>query len=141
MNETLAQLSESFRQMAFINAVLGGFVFAYLGTLITSELKSVILNYMIGLSVFSAVFFIIVTIVSTLSVMLLSKYQLAGTAAIPAQVEFARPLVLILFFLAIQASLLSLGLAGWLRSKMLGMFSSIAAGIGVIIVIITVVIF
>ncbi|MEM8486841.1 MAG: hypothetical protein AAF564_14910 [Bacteroidota bacterium] len=103
--------------LAFVNAVLGGFAFAFLGALITIDKSSRILSVAQVVVAVAACFFLVATLGSTM---------LSGLDELESFAHLRRPISLS-FFGGLFFLLVSIGLSGWLRSRSLGISTSLIA--------------
>ncbi len=119
-------------QIGGLSAFLGGFAATFLGTLLALGLKGRTASLSIGFAVTSAVGFIAAVVASTALVALL--HPDAPDAVAEASAAGPRAVMALTFLLGLYALLLSLGLSGWSRSRGTGLTTSIAAGIGIVVV-------
>lgn len=134
METNIEQAIRGFREFAFISAVLGGFVFAFIGALLTSENTKKVVDWALGSSVFGAFCFILSTLLSVLAYLIVSK---SAGLVLPSKVDTASVWVRILFFLGIISIIVSLGVSGWIRSRQLGYLTATLAGFATFGVILT----
>jgi len=133
MNELApAYLSALASQVGALSAFLGGFAATFLGTLLALQVKGRTGSLAIGFAVTSSAAFIVAVVASTALVALLHPQApaavQAGSAAGP------RAIMSLCFGVGLYALLASLGLSGWTRSRGAGLTTSIAAGLGVVLV-------
>jgi hypothetical protein len=124
-------LSAIATQTGGLSAFLGGFAATFLGTLLALNVRGRTGSLAIGFSVTSSVAFIVAVVGSTATVAALHPDGPAGRVA---SAGFAQVVMSLGFALGLYALLISLGLSGWSRSKGTGWTTSIAAGLGVILV-------
>ncbi|CAN5341489.1 hypothetical protein BH09PSE1_BH09PSE1_27180 [soil metagenome] len=119
-------------QIGGLSAFLGGFAATFLGTLLALGVRGRTASLAIGFAVSSSVAFIVSVVASTALVALLHPQapQLMHSAA-PGG---ARVLLTLSFVVGLYALLISLAFSGWSRSKGTGLTTSIAGGIGILLV-------
>ncbi len=124
-------------QLIFISVFLGGVSAGILGNLITSNKSGKLINVMIfGYAIASTAF-----IVSVFS-MTKTLVMVTPGSPFPKPEVFqsaTNPLGVLGFFLGIIALLFMIALSGWLKSKKLGIATSIIALIGFLIVMATII--
>jgi hypothetical protein len=123
-------LASATNQFSFISALIGGFSIALIAGLINLERKR-ITDWSIGFLIVSSIVQIGCTFfLSFLSFKILT---LSGNANYKVLNEFLSKidpklsLVIIAFLLSFYSFIISIGLLGWIRSKKLGILSSIVA--------------
>lgn len=130
MNLSPEVLAEVFRQCAFISALIAGFSFAFLAVILTSETKRRVDDWTAGFAIAETAGLIVCALGWTLSVPRVLALA-AGTAATPFQMPGEMRMIhrsLSLTFIGcFFLFLTSLGLSGWIRSKTLGIASTIIA--------------
>jgi hypothetical protein len=121
-------LSELLGQIAFLSAVLGGFSVTFLATILVVPSPTSVTAWVIGAAGVAAAFFIAAAVSAT-------------GAGLAIQVpEFAHRLPLLqgiagaAFAIGIYAFLVALGACGWVRSRRIGIVTTVAAGMGAILV-------
>lgn len=126
-----AYLATLATQIGALSAFLGGFAATYLATFLTVGQRSRAAALAVGGAVTAAVGFIIAVVASTMLIAALHPDAPAGAGqmALTAQVVMSLG-----FLVGLLALLLSLGVSGWTRSRAMGWTTSIAAGLGVVIV-------
>jgi cytochrome b561 len=125
-------LSAIAAQVGGLSAFLGGFAATFLGTLLALGGRGRATSVAIGFAVSSSVAFIVAVVSSTALVAVL--HPQAPPAVAGTSMEGARAIMAMAFILGLYALLISLALSGWSRSKATGLTTSIAAGLGVILV-------
>lgn len=126
-------LAEMGRQIAFLSAFLGGFAATFLGVLLQSPSSRRHVGWAAGAAAVASASFLIAVISGTLFAVVLHPGAPLGIAN-PTFLPQVRTLMLITFALGIYSILLSLGLSGWIRSRQLGIVTSVAALISALIV-------
>ena len=124
-------LAETARQTASLSAFFGGFVAAFIGTLLLFNSRPRLASWAIGSATLSAVAFIVAVINATKVVVSLPLYTPTNLSNLPAAIVRARLLGTISFGVGIYGLLFSLGLSGWLHSKRTGIITSTFAIIGI----------
>lgn len=126
-------LAEMGRQIAFLSAFLGGFAATFLGILLQSPSTRRRVGWAAGAAAVASASFILAVISGTLLAVVLHPGAPPGIAK-PTFLPQVRILILITFAVGIYSILLSLGLSGWIRSRQLGIVTSMAALISAVIV-------
>ncbi|HEY0100516.1 MAG TPA: hypothetical protein VGB76_16340 [Pyrinomonadaceae bacterium] len=132
MNTTPESLADLFRQLAFVGALIGGFAFAFLGVLLTAPSRSRIVEWTAGTAMATAAGLIVCVIGWTLmaSVIVMSAPANGGAeASLQAAAKFnlMHSRLSLLFIICMFLFLASLGLSGWVRSRALGIVSTVLA--------------
>ncbi len=134
MNLSPEFVAELFRQCAFISALIAGFSFAFLAVILTSNTKRRVDDWTAGFAIAATAGLIVCALGWTLAapeILTLTKGPTgASTFELP---ETLRTIHRSLSFTSIGCFFLfltSLGLSGWIRSKILGIISSSIAFIG-----------
>ncbi|PAP81659.1 hypothetical protein B1759_10190 [Rubrivirga sp. SAORIC476] len=115
--DELAQLGEAAGQLAFLSAVLGGFSFSILSSLLTAEGPRGLGTALVSSAAIAAAAFLCASIMGTL----LSFSPDVTVAVVP------RRTLMVLLVVGMYALLIALGLCGWVRSRVTGMITSLAA--------------
>jgi hypothetical protein len=128
-----AYFVELFRQLAFLSVFLGGFAATFLATLLAVDSPRKAAGWAIGSAAFSAAFFIITAMAS---VMLVSVLHPDIPADLQAGVSIVNGRIVsaLSFILGMYALLLGVGVSGWIRSRSLGLVTSLAAGLAAVVV-------
>lgn len=119
-----------FNQLGSISAVLGGFAFASAGALLaaTEDRTGRSASVSIGAAVLSATCFILCALSWTLSAV--RAISLAGAGdELPSVLLSLHAVMSFVFQLGILTLFVSLGASGWVRSRKLGLFTSVAASL------------
>jgi len=125
-------LSAIAAQLGGLSAFLGGFAATFLVMLMGLSGRGRAASFAIGFAASSAVAFIVAVVASTGLVAVLHPEAPGMVAATPS--GGARVLMTLAFLLGLYSLLFSLALSGWARSKGTGWTTSIAAGLGVVLV-------
>jgi hypothetical protein len=126
-------LAEIGRQIAFLSAFLGGFAASFLGILLQSQNSRRYVGWAAGAAAISSASFILAVISWTAVALVLHPGAPPGVAK-PTFLPQVHSLIFVTFGIGIYGILLSLGLSGWIRSRALGIVTSIAALLSGIIV-------
>ena len=124
----LALLAELYRQCAFISALVTGFLFAFLAVILTNKSTKRIDDWT---AIFTIISISLLTVcalgwtfnAASVQAALLTESQ----TRILSKYQTIHHHLSVLFILGFYLFLLSLGLSGWIRSKMVGIFSSVSA--------------
>ena len=117
--------------LAFVNAVLGGFAFAFLGALITIEKNSRILTSTFIVISLSVGCFLVATLGSALLASAMEEMQ--TVTELPAYARSVIRRFSLCFIAGVFFFIAGIGMVGWIRSRFLGIATSIIAvfaGIG-----------
>ena len=126
-------LAETGRQIASLSAFLGGFAATFFGILLQSSNSRRHVGWAAGAAAVASASFILAVISGTTLALVLHPGAPPGVAKATFLPQ-VRLLILIAFTCGIYSILLSLGLSGWIRSRQLGVVTSVAALISGIIV-------
>jgi len=118
------------RQIGFVSAVLAGFCAAFLGTLIGIRSESRFASWTIGTTTLSAVSFVCAVIASTKLVVVLHPAAPNGAAATAGS---ARIVFAFSFILGLYSLLAALALTGWVRSRRMGVVTTVIALAGAVV--------
>lgn len=120
---------ELFRQLAFINAILGGFAITFLSVLLTAPSTHRIVNWVVGMITAAAACFILSALGSTFSAVIASRVT---DGDLPGPVWSLHQPLSLLFLAGTLLLFTALGMSGWLRSRGLGLATTVIAGLSVI---------
>lgn len=126
-------LAEIARQIAFLSAFLGGFAATFLATLLAAHSPKRITAWTICSSALAASAFVVST---TVSVMLVVTLHPNAPADITTGQDVVRSRILstLGFIVGIYALLLGIGLCGWMRSRRVGLVTSVGASVAALVV-------
>ena len=127
----LPYINELAKQLAFISSFLGGFSVTFLGALILSDKEGRLMRSIIVSTAVSAFAFII-------TVMAMTQLIMVSTEGYPFKIEqgdlsTSRVIGTLTFMFGVLSLLLTIGLSGWLKSRRLGLITSILGGLTLII--------
>lgn len=114
--------------MIGICSFMGGFSATIFVTLLTLAKPGIFARIAIGASAFAAVAFIIC--LNTAVSMSFALHPAAPEMVKDAPLQTLQLTLAASFMLGITAMLASIGVAGWIRSRALGIFTSVIAGVG-----------
>lgn len=126
-------LAEMARQVAFISAFLGGFAATFLATLLVANPTRKSADWSIGCSAVAASCFVVAVIASVTQTVVLHPDAPANVTA-GSSIDTARIVGTLGFGFGVYALLGSVGVSGWIRSRRMGLVTSVAAGAGAILV-------
>lgn len=112
--------------IAFVNAVLGGFAFAFLGAMITVEKKSKVLSAAFIVTAIAAGLFLVATLGATMLAGTLQNIE-KGNLAEEVMQDF-RPIrrwMSMAFIFGVFFLSASIGIIGWVRSRNVGIATTI----------------
>src|ERR1043166_2836344 len=130
-------LGEMGRQIAFLSAFLGGFAATFLGILLQSPNSRRHVGWAAGAAAVASASFILAVISGSLLALVVHPGAPPDLAK-PTLLPQLRIVIFITFIVGIYSSLLSLGLSGWIRSRQLGIVTSVAAFVSAVIVLLLV---
>jgi len=119
-------LAETGRQIASLSAFLGGFAAAFFGILLQLSDSRRHVGWAAGAAAVASASFILAVISGT-TLALVMHPGAPPDIAKPTFLPQVRILIIIAFTCGIYSMLLSLGLSGWIRSRQLGIVTSVAA--------------
>lgn len=123
-------MAEYYRQFAFVTSVLGGFSFALFGTLLLAQSSHWAASWAAILSVTASIAFLLDTIGMTFGGIYYANLPAGETA--PARIVSQLGPLSLLFCVGILLLLASFGLGGWVRSRSLGVATTVVAMLGAI---------
>jgi len=126
-------LAETARQIASLSAFLGGFAATFLGILLQSPNSRRHVGFAAGAAAVASASFILAVISGTALAVVLHPGAPSGIAK-PTFLPQVQELIFVTFACGIYSILLSLGLSGWIRSRQLGIVTSLAALVSAIII-------
>lgn len=132
MNLSPENYAEICKQSAFISALVAGFSFAFLGALLISSVKNRIINWVISFSILAIAGLLICSLVWTLSASRMALYNGNNITVVPQNFLELHRILSIIFILSFLSFLGTLGLSGWIRSRNLGIISSLISLISTI---------
>ena len=118
-----------FSQMAFISAVLGGFSFIFLGTLLTIDSSKRLWAWNMAATAVAAICFIISALGATFTAAAVSVSE--DGVLLEKFAVLQRPISL-WFLFGVMMLFVSLGLSGWVRSRSTGIITTCVAIVGAI---------
>jgi hypothetical protein len=124
MNLTPESYAEICKQSAFISALVAGFSFAFLGVLLVSSIKNVLIDWILTFSTLSIAGLLICSLAWTLTASRMTLYSEGGIVQVPQSFLDLHKTLSLIFVFSFLFFLVSLGLCGWVRSKALGIISS-----------------
>ena len=125
-------MAEYYRQFAFVSSVLAGFAFTFYATLLAINRPHRAVSWAALLTVTASICFLTVTLGTTFA-----ATQVAGIedrASLPPPLRQQLPLLSTLFLAGILLLLSSFALGGWIRSRRLGIATTVASVFGVVAV-------
>jgi hypothetical protein len=130
-------LGEMGRQIAFLSAFLGGFAATFLGILLQSPNSRRHVGWAAGAAAVASASFILAVVAGSLLGLVVHPGAPPDLTK-PALLPPLRILIFITFIVGIYSSLLSLALSGWIRSRQLGIVTSVAAFVSAVIMLLLV---
>jgi hypothetical protein len=132
MNLSPENYAEICKQSAFISALVAGFSFAFLGALLISPVKNRIINWVMSFSTLAIAGLLICSLIWTLSASRMALYNGNNITQVPQNFLDLHRILSIIFILSFLSFLVTLGLSGWIRSRNLGIISSLISLISTI---------
>jgi hypothetical protein len=127
-------LRELFGQLAFVSSVLGGFAVAFLGTLLTIETDRRITRWTMGAAAISAVAFVAAAVIAAMSVAEAVRTRAEDVAGLGSAGGAYVATALAAFGAGFLGLMLSVALSGWIKSRSLGLVTSGAAALCLLVV-------
>jgi bacteriorhodopsin len=132
MNLSPENYAEICKQSAFISALVAGFSFAFLGALLVSSFKNQIIDWVMSFSILSIAGLLVCSLAWTLSASRMALYNGNNITQVPQTFLNLHRILSIIFILSFFFFLVTLGLSGWIRSRKLGIISSLISFISAI---------
>jgi hypothetical protein len=132
MNLTPENYAEICKQSAFISALVDGFSFAFLGALLVSSIRNRIIDWVMSFSILSIAGLLICSLAWTLSASRMALYSGDKIIQVPQPFINLHQKLSFVFLLSFFFFLVTLGLSGWIRSRLLGIISSMISLIATI---------
>ncbi len=129
----LSYLAEIAQQLSLLSTFLGGFAAAFFATLLVESSTKKSAGWSIGCAAIAASCFI-VAVISFVMITIVLHPEVPNNVSEGSSIGRARAVGFIGFALGVYALLLSVGISGWIRSRKLGMITSVTAGLSVILV-------
>ncbi len=123
---------ETFRQMAFISALIGGFAFSFVGVLLALKQRTSIVHWIIGITITASCGLIVCTLGWTMSANFIYPLAAEKVTDVPLFVKNMHRSLSLTFIGCLLLFLVSLGLSGWIRSRWLGIISSVVAFVAIL---------
>ncbi len=121
------------QQLSFLSAFLGGFSAAVFVTLLVAESPKRSAGLAIGASAVAACCFV-VAVISFVMVAIVLNPDVPSNVSAESSVDHARIVGFLGFVAGVYALLASVGISGWVRSRRLGVVTSVVAGGSAILV-------
>jgi hypothetical protein len=128
MNLSPENFAEICKQSAFISALVAGFSFAFLGALLVSSLQHRIIDWVVSFSTISIAGLLVCALAWTLGASRMALYNGTDVTQVPQTFINLNRILSVIFILSFLFFLLTLGLSGWIRSRKLGVISTLIAG-------------
>ena len=127
MDPRIEVMAELFRQLAFISALIGGFSLAFLVQLLVAHIERRIADWTIGFSMAATGGLIVCAVGWTLSAVVIIDPAQAETMRLSGTLTRLHMRLSDVFVLSLFLFFVSLGLCGWIRSRVMGIVSSTIA--------------
>jgi hypothetical protein len=125
MNLTPESYAEICKQSAFISALVAGFSFAFLGALLVSSIKNRIIDWVMTFSILSIAGLLICSLAWTLTASRMTLFTENELNLVPQTFLSLHKTLSLIFISSFFFFLVTLGLSGWIRSRTLGIISSV----------------
>src|ERR1043165_3995350 len=127
MDPRIEIMAELFRQLAFISALIGGFSLTFLVQLLVAHRERRITDWTIGFSIAATAGLILCAVGWTLGAVAIIDPAQAETMRASGTLNHLHMRLSAGFVLSLLLFLVSLGLCGWIRSRVMGIVSSTIA--------------
>ncbi len=124
MSLTAGALAELFREMAFISAIIDGFAFTFLGVMVTTTGRSRFVDALAALAALGTAGLLVCTLGWTMAA---AHTALLGAPQIPPDLLALHRALSFVFMGCLLLFLATIGMSGWLRSRLLGAVTTGAA--------------
>jgi hypothetical protein len=136
MNANTEAWAELFRQLAFTSALVGGFAFAFLGVLLTATSPSRVVGWTAGVSMTAAAGMVVCVLGWTLGASTVAieaaKATTPDSFRVPGTFLRVHLYLSQVFLSSLLLFLVGLGLSGWVRSRALGVVSTLVAALAIL---------
>jgi len=120
-------MTELFRQLAFITAILAGFAITYLSVVLTASSTHRMVDWIVGVTTAASVCFVLGAVGSTFGAVVASYAD-----PLPNKVEALHEPLSLLFLGGTILLFAVLGMSGWVRCRRLGIAATVIATLGLI---------
>ena len=127
---TASYVIEYYRQFAFVSSVLAGFAFGFYGVLLSASAQHRATNLAALLAVMASVAFLLVTLGMTFASAIAAS--LRNDAKIPPSILAQQTPLSFCFLVGIAFLFGAFGLGGWIRSRSMGIATTVIAALGLI---------
>lgn len=114
----------TYRLLAFVGAVLGGFSCAFLGVMLAAGDNRRLAGVTVTLAIVASVALVVTAVMGSFLVVALSAVQPSTFADVPRGVLQSASWLTVAFDLGVVSLLLAVGVSGWLRSPLVGWIST-----------------
>ena len=133
MDAKIAASAELFRQLAFISALIGGFSLTFLVQLLIVHPERRIVNWTIGFAISASAGLIVCALGWTLSAAyIVNPRAQADQVQLSALLSHLHNRLSLAFIGSLLLFLVSLGTCGWIRSRAMGIVTTIIASIAAV---------
>ena len=132
MNISPEIYAEICKQSAFICALVAGFSFAFLGALLVTPVYNRVVDWVMSFSIMSIAGLLICALAWTLSASRMELYIGINVSNVPQTYINLHKTLSLIFVLSFFFFLVTLALSGWIRSRKIGIFSSLISIIAII---------
>lgn len=120
-------MAELFRELAFITAILGGFAITFLSVLLTASAADRMVDWIVAVTTAAAICFVLSALGATFAAVVASWAD-----PLPGEVESLHIPLSLLFLGGTILLFFMLGMSGWIRSRSLGIATTVIAAIGLV---------
>ena len=125
-------MAEYYRQFAFVSSVLAGFAFTFYATLLAIDRQKRAVSWAALLTVTASICFLAVTLGTTFAAARVAA--LPAGAPLPFLIQAQQAPLSVLFLAGILLLLGSFALGGWIRSRRLGLATTIVSVCGALVI-------
>lgn len=138
MNLNPENYAEICKQSAFISALIAGFSFAFLGALLIESVKKKITDWVVTFSILSIAGLIICSCFWTLSASRMALLLSNNISQVPAEYIGIHKVLSVIFVSSFLFFLVTLGLSGWIRSRVIGLVSGSVSFVAIVFFFLTI---
>jgi hypothetical protein len=127
---TASSVIEYYRQFAFVSSILAGFAFSFYGVLLSASAQHRVTNLAALLAVMASIALLLVTLGMTFAAAIAAS--LPNDAKMPSSVLAQQTPLSFCFLVGIALLFGAFGLGGWIRSRPLGIATTVIAALGLV---------
>ena len=127
---TANSVIEYYRQFAFVSSVLAGFAFSFYGVLLSASAQHRATNLAALLAVMASIALLLVTLGMTFAAAIAAS--LPNNGKMPSSILAQQTPLSFCFLVGIALLFGAFGLGGWIRSRSLGIATTVIASLGLV---------